>query len=296
MLNIGLISGVSVTKLPRGSKLAARAFEEVMKSLEREKKEVEEAMRELQSERREFEMEIKHVQLLVAVNDLIRLNVGGQTIATRRGTLSKVPQSKLAKSFDPGSPDRLSPGRDGIYFLDYNPILFSHLLDQLRVMKFNETTVFRPPSSSLSIKPFNQMLRELGLLVPGSSDDDVIALNVGGQKISTLRKTLADHPDPNITILASDSETVKRDRFGRPFIDSNPVEFFPHLHQLNEGNKNIHTSTRTTTTSRGQLQADENFTFLYVSVFIGTLTSTSPTTTTKRKVSAIAPLNNRPVC
>jgi hypothetical protein len=208
-----------------------------MKSLAKEKNELKVAKRELQSKQREFEIELNHVQNLVDGSDLIRLNVGGRIIVTRRKTLTKLPNSTLANFFNPSSPDRLFANEDGSYFLDYNPVLFSHLLDQLRVLKNNESIVFRPPLSSSSSKPFNQILQDFGLPLPQRSENDVIALNVGGKSIATLRKTLTGVPDSNLALLASNTLEVSRDRLGRPFLDYNPIVFLHLLDQLREGKK-----------------------------------------------------------
>jgi hypothetical protein len=234
LFNIGQInSSPFVVSARRRSKNTEQGFQRVT-----------EAIREFQSKQRE----LKHVQHIFDMSDLIRLNVGGQIIATRRKTLTKLPNSTLASFFNPFSPDRLFPNQDGSYFLDYNPVLFSHLLDQLRVLKNNESVVFRPPLSSLSSKPFNQMLRDLGLPLPQRSENDVIALNVGGEKIVTLRKTLTRVPDSKLAVLEPNSKEVKRDRLGRPFLDDNPIVFRRLLNQLREGkqvdgNTNIYLPT-----------------------------------------------------
>lgn len=71
-------------------------------------------------------MELKRVQLLVDTCDLIRLNIGGKTIVTRRTTLTKVANSTLAEFFNLQSPNRLSPNWDGRFFSI--TILFSLLI------------------------------------------------------------------------------------------------------------------------------------------------------------------------
>ena len=193
----------------------------------------------LNTDRQELTEKRRQVRQIVDPRELVRLNVGGRIFVTRRETLTKVPKSILAKVFDGSYGATLQRDTDGSYFLDYNPTLFSHLLDQLRVMKINVTTAFRPPSSSSSssTRAFNQMLQDLGLGVPKSSENDVIALNVGGERIVTLRKTLGGVPDSNLALLQSDSKAVIRDRFGRPFLDYNPTMFRHLLDQLREGKK-----------------------------------------------------------
>jgi len=188
-------------------------------------------------QRQQFIEKKRQVRQIVDPNELIRLNVGGQIMMTRRKTLTKVPNSILAKLFDGSYQNILRSDYDGSYFLDYNPVLFSHLLDQLRAFKINESVVFRPPLSSSSSKPFNQILQDFGLPLPQRLENDVIALNVGGEKIVTLRKTLTGVPDSNLALLASNSTEVSRDRLGRPFLDYNPIVFLHLLDQLREGKK-----------------------------------------------------------
>jgi hypothetical protein len=48
---------------------------------------------------------------------------------------------------------------EGNIFLDFNPILFRHLLDQLQIIEIN----IHPPSQPSLVEPFKKMLRKLGL-------------------------------------------------------------------------------------------------------------------------------------
>ncbi|CAF1197726.1 unnamed protein product [Rotaria sp. Silwood1] len=102
-------------------------------------------------------------------DDIIELNVGGQRITTFRSTLTIVPNSKLALMFAKDVDNKtIAKSKDSnAYFLDYNPVQFSYLLDQLRAIK-------RVPNFSpydLDIKApnidvrfnFSNMLNELGL-------------------------------------------------------------------------------------------------------------------------------------
>jgi hypothetical protein len=168
-------------------------------------------------------------------DDIVRLNVGGQIIDTRRKTLIKVPNSTLAKIFNGSNETSIHRDADGSYLLDYNPVLFTHLLDQLRMFDENETIIFRPPPSSLLIKPFNKMLQDLGLPIPTKTENDIIVINVGGEKVVTFRKTLTGVSGSNLALLTSASKEVKRDRLGRPFLDQNPTLFRHLLDQLRGG-------------------------------------------------------------
>lgn len=175
-------------------------------------------------------------------DDVVRLNVGGHIIDTRRQTLTKVVNSTLARMFDGSNETSVHREPDGSYLLDYNPVLFSHLLDQLRIIDENETISFRPPPSSLLIKPFYKMLQDLGLPTPPKSETDIMVLNVGGEKVVTFRKTLTGVPGSNLALLTSLSKDVKRDRLGRPFLDYNP-NLFRHLLDQLRGGKNIEDRT-----------------------------------------------------
>jgi hypothetical protein len=58
-------------------------------------------LEELQrQQQRDFEERKWYHRQPVDMNELIRLNVGGQKIVTRRRTLTKIPNSILAKMFD----------------------------------------------------------------------------------------------------------------------------------------------------------------------------------------------------
>jgi hypothetical protein len=219
--------------LPKGSK---KLVPTTKNPLEERNNAMNKQLFELELKKQEFSKDLKQVQRLTDVTDLVRLNVGGERIVTRRRILTKIPNSTLDRLFNLTSQYQLHPDYDGSYFLDYNPVLFSHLLDQLRTLKKNTTPVFRPPPSSVLTKPFNKMLRELGLSRRSESENDLIALNVGGEKIVTLRKTLRGVPNSILARLAS-SKTTNRDRLGRPFLDYNPKLFLHLLDQLREGKK-----------------------------------------------------------
>ncbi|CAF1137315.1 unnamed protein product [Adineta steineri] len=186
----------------------------------------------------QFNQEKERARQIVSPNDLIRLNIGGKITVTRRETLIKVPNSLLAKTFDGTYQNYLRPNSDGTYFLDYNPFIFTRLLDQLRMLKTNETINFSPPLSSTLVKPFNKMLKELGLPLPKQSPNDIISLNVGGEKIVTLRKTLTSVPNSKLAQLISSTKGTKYDQLGQPFLDYNPKLFQHLLDQLRQG-KNL---------------------------------------------------------
>ncbi|CAF0828731.1 unnamed protein product [Adineta ricciae] len=154
--------------------------------------------------------------------DVIQLNVGGELIMTRRSTLTKITNSTLAIMFNGRWENELSRDNNGNIFLDFNPILFQHLLEQLRLVHNDKSVVFySPPSSSLKI-PFEKMLRKLGLHAMKKSKEDIIELNVSGEILTTRQKIY--------TQLSNYTTDL--------FVDSNPQIFRRLVNQLREEHMN----------------------------------------------------------
>ncbi|CAM4861529.1 unnamed protein product [Rotaria socialis] len=101
-------------------------------------------------------------------DDIIELNVGGEKISTLRSTLTAVPKSKLAKMLMKNNESELHlRDKAGMIFLDYNPVQFKYLLDQLRAIKRNPempayAVEFQAPNGDLKAN-FTAMLTDLGL-------------------------------------------------------------------------------------------------------------------------------------
>jgi hypothetical protein len=66
------------------------------------------------------------------MDDIIKLNVGGQVFATTRATLCREAGSMLARKFDPESNFQPPKELDGGVFLDRDPKIFSYVLSYLR--------------------------------------------------------------------------------------------------------------------------------------------------------------------
>ena len=68
-----------------------------------------------------------------SINDIIKLNVGGETFLTTRSTLVSWPNSLLAKMFDPESdrPPAAVAEDGGGYFLDVDARYFAVILEWL---------------------------------------------------------------------------------------------------------------------------------------------------------------------
>eukprot|EP00088_Acartia_fossae_P010274 TRINITY_DN15108_c0_g1_i4.p1 TRINITY_DN15108_c0_g1~~TRINITY_DN15108_c0_g1_i4.p1 ORF type:complete len:107 (-),score=16.31 TRINITY_DN15108_c0_g1_i4:224-544(-) len=75
----------------------------------------------------------------MSLNDVITLNVGGVMLTTKRETLTKYPESKLAKMFDAESPvlSSLPMQKDGSFFIDRDPETFKIILNYLRSGRLN---------------------------------------------------------------------------------------------------------------------------------------------------------------
>lgn len=68
-------------------------------------------------------------------NKLITLNVGGKKFQTKKSTLTKNPNTLLAKMFKPNS-KLFHKTPEGEYFIDRSPEYFAPILNYLRVGKF----------------------------------------------------------------------------------------------------------------------------------------------------------------
>ncbi|KAJ4463128.1 putative BTB/POZ domain-containing protein KCTD3 [Paratrimastix pyriformis] len=66
-------------------------------------------------------------------------------------------------------------------------------------------------------------------------ETDVIELNVGGTKITTMRDTLLKCPESFLSYLFSGYFPVRRDRHGRFFLDRDPTQFSRILDLLRTG-------------------------------------------------------------
>ena len=98
-------------------------------------------------------------------DDIIELNVGGQTMATRRSTLCQVEGSLLAPMFGGRWKGNMMRDKDGRFFLDFNPKYFGFILDYLRAKAIAITG--RPaklPKVDLDeVNNFYELIEYLGL-------------------------------------------------------------------------------------------------------------------------------------
>ncbi|CAF1198970.1 unnamed protein product [Adineta steineri] len=199
-----------------------------MTDYQKQKDELTKAQEQFKTERDEFENEKKIMEKFLKNSDVIQFNVGGEIMFTSRASLLHVANSTLSKKLLGKSKEKLSIDKDGNIFLDFNPKLFRHLLEQLRLFEDGEKIVFYPPLTPILTIPFNNMLEKLGLTSAPISDDDIFTFNVGDEIIATKRKTLNRIPNSKLSTLLSMNKPSDMDLNGRPFLDYDP-KLFRHL-------------------------------------------------------------------
>src|ERR1700722_12155448 len=201
--------------------------------LQRKQEELDKARELFKSERQKFEKEKRLMQKSVDNTDVLQLNIGGQIIMTTRATLTRVPKSTLATMFNGRWEHKFGKDQYGNIFLDFNPVLFSHLLEQLRVLEDGKPARFHPPSAPSLVIPFEKMLRKLGLYQSPTSEDAVVALNVGGQIVSIRQKTLNQISNLKLSAIVSSPKATNEN----PHINYDPKLFRHLLSQLREKQK-----------------------------------------------------------
>jgi hypothetical protein len=183
----------------------------------------------------------KRISKLVENIDVIQFNVGGEIIITTRETLTKIPKSTLSLMFNGRWEHKLQRDQNRNIFLDFNPILFRHLLDQLQISETNKSIYLSPPSQPSLVEPFKKMLRKLGLyhLLP-SEERNVITFNVGGQMITNQRTTFTQVSNSALDTIVSHSKTTNFNNESDVFLDLDPKAFQHLIKQLREQSfKNI---------------------------------------------------------
>ena len=179
--------------------------------------------------------EKKRIRVPMKMTDVIRLNVGGEQMMTTRASLSTAPKSALTYLFNSRWEEKLYRDIDGNIFLDFNPPLFRHLLQQLRTVKrVGPLGGFSPPPSSSpsTIQSFNKMLKQLGLHPDLKPPNKVIVMNVGGNRMMTREKTLNE---ANSTALISrPAKAVRQDgvKHNSLFVDADPQAFSSFIGNL----------------------------------------------------------------
>jgi hypothetical protein len=187
--------------------------------------------KQLKNNREKFEEEKKQMQKNIKNTDVIRLNVGGEIMMTTRQTLTRIPKSILAIIFNGRWEHKLHKDKKGYIFLDFNPIIFRHLLDQLQLF---DTTTFSLPSDPSLILPFKKMVRKLGLNHLLSSEKNIITFNVDGKIMTNQRKTFDQISNSTFDTIVSPSKSIKFNNKSDVFIDYDPKLFQHLINQLRE--------------------------------------------------------------
>lgn len=99
----------------------------------------------------------------------------------------------------------------------------------------NNLTLIEDTTAAVAIVTFAPTESNVEVDTPMSPTDDVIELNVGGEKITTLRSTLTAVSDSKLARMFSKDTTEKNllmDKQGAVFFDYNPIYFNFLLDQL----------------------------------------------------------------
>jgi hypothetical protein len=97
---------------------------------------------QLKNDLEKLEEKKKQMQKYIENIDVIQFNVGGQIIMTSRETFTRKSNSILVIIFNDRWEHKLQIDKNVNIFLDFNPILFCHLLDQLQILDTNNLTHF----------------------------------------------------------------------------------------------------------------------------------------------------------
>lgn len=229
-LNISLICVNGLVTTKQGS-----AVSDEMQKLEKRREELRVARAAYERERKEFDDEVALMNKVIEDFKIISINVGGQVLFTTHGSARRIADTRLGKILFGSTSEEVSKDKKGNIFLDLNPSLFRHLLEQLRLFEDGEAIVFYPPLTPALAVPFNAMLTKLGLKPAPESDDDIFTFNVGDEIIATKRKTLKRVPSSKLSTLLTMNKPADMDQNGRPFLDYDPKLFRHLLTQLQGG-------------------------------------------------------------
>ena len=205
-------------------------LEQIFKKSQQKFAELKKNQKQLEVDRKKFNNE-KKLNRNIYESDVIHLNVGGEMIATTRQTLISLPKSLFSILFNGRWEQRLHHDDQENIFLDFNPIVFRHLLDQLQL---NQGKNISPPSDLSLIRSFQKMMKKLRVEhLLSTSDRNILTVNVDGQLITTH--------------LSNSSKLTNKTHV---FIDYHP-KMFRHFIKVNRQNKSFSIDKQIFYTSTG---------------------------------------------
>lgn len=129
---------------------------------------------------------------------------------TTRSTVTRLSSSFLTTLFNGKWDEQLTTDPDGNIFLDFNPTLVRYLLEQLRMLKDDQSRISYPPKSShYSTRTFERMLKKFRISSDKPMSNDLIVLNVGGESMLTRYKTLTQMSQSRLTSLVTETTSQK---------------------------------------------------------------------------------------
>ena len=174
----------------------------------------------------------KQLTRSIQKTDVIQLNVGGEIMFTTRETLTSIPKSLFSILFNGQWEQHLQRDKDDNFLVDFNPILFRHLLDQLQLFPTNPIAL---PQDPLLSRSFKKILRKFNLQhLLSSAEKAISTININGQLMTTQTSNLRQ-------ISNSTKDNI--------FIDNHP-KFFRHFLQLQRQNKSLRLACRNNSFSK----------------------------------------------
>ena len=115
-------------------------------------------------------------------DSIITIDVGGQIFKTHISTLTKFPESMLATMFD-HQEQGMAPmpkTKDGIYFLDADPLYFREILNYLRhgELVTQDSNLLRGVKKLANYLGLTELIKKLGF----TEDNDWVTLDLEGKK------------------------------------------------------------------------------------------------------------------
>ncbi|CAD7703281.1 unnamed protein product [Ostreobium quekettii] len=159
--------------------------------------EVDREQQRLQQEREGLEREKAQMQKVqVQDDDVVELNVQGEVMCTLRGTLTQIPDSKLAYMFNGRWEDKMRKDSQGRYFLNYMPSCFRKILDHLTTRELTGDHPLPTPTVDADMAASYEILvHHLGLNVAF----------FGGFKFSRTLKSTSVRLSPDALMARNDS-------------------------------------------------------------------------------------------